>query len=236
MIQAVYKDEHSNDIWVGTLKGLNRIISVNSESGTGKVDVKQYKVSKEQNGNKVGKLFVDAEGNVWLGTQNGLYRFRDPSFATYSEEDGLKTPFIYPIFRDRKNLWVGTLDQGFFKYDGKQFQNFTEKEGLLGTQMNAGIEDREGNIWMGTNKGLSIFDGNKFKNVSGILDGLKSDSVTALLQDRKGRIWLGGNKGGTVWNGKKFKTFELKSGASNFDVWYLFEDSKGNLSGRAISI
>lgn len=221
-IQALVKDGHSGNIWVGTLRGLNRI-NENEK-------VESFRVSEVQNGNKISKLFMDAEENLWLGTQNGLYRFRDPAFATFSEKDGLRSPFIFPIFRDsRKYLWVGTLDAGFFKYDGKEFRNFTEKDGLIGTQMNAGIEDREGNIWMGTNKGLSVYNGKTFQNIRGIKDGLKSDSVTSILQDRKGRIWLGGNDGGTIWNGKKFKTFELRSDAGNFDVWYLFEDSRGNI-------
>lgn len=221
-IQALVKDEHTDNIWVGTMKGLNRI-NENEK-------VESFRVSEVQSGNKVGKLFMDEEENLWLGTQNGLYRFRDPSFATFSEKDGLNSPFIFPIFRDsRKDLWVGTLDAGFFKYDGKEFKNFTEKDGLAGTQMNAGIEDRDGKIWMGTNKGLSVFDGRSFQNFYGKKDGLISDSVTAILQDRKGRVWLGGNKGGTIWNGKKFKTFELRSGTTNFDVWYLFEDSRGNI-------
>lgn len=222
-IQSIIKDEHSNDIWVGTQKGLNKI----SENGK----VETFRVSDVQNGNKVGKLFVDEEGNLWLGTTNGLYRFRDPAFAVFSDKDGLKNPFVFPIFRDsKKNLWVGTFENGFYEYDGKIFRNFSEKDGLIGTQMNAGIEDADGNIWMGTNKGVSVYDGKSFKNFHGRKDGLKSDSVTSIIQDRKGRVWLGGNKGGAIWNGNKFKTFDLKSSdGQNFDVWYQFEDSKGNI-------
>lgn len=219
-IQAVQKDNNSNDIWVGTLKGLNKI----SENGR----IESFLVSEVQNGNKIGKLQQDAEGNLWLGTSNGLYRFRDPSFAVFSDKDGLINPFVFPIFRDsKKNLWVGTLENGFYKYDGKGFRNFSEKDGLIGNFMCAGTEDKEGNIWMGTNKGVSVYNGSSFRNFHGRKDGLHGDSVTAIIQDSKGRIWLGGNKGGTIWNGNKFKTFDLKSEEKNFDIWYLFEDSKG---------
>ena len=225
-IQSLIKDEHTNDIWVGTSKGLNKI-SPFKDGAT----ISAFHVSEAQNGNKVAKLFTDEEENLWLGTSNGLYRFRDPSFSTFSDKDGLINPFVFPIFRDsKKNLWVGTFENGFYKYDGKEFKNFTEKDGLIGTFMCAGMEDKEGNIWMGTNKGVSIYNGNTFKNIYGRKDGLKSDSVTAIIQDKKGRIWLGGNKGGTIWNGNKFKTFDLKSSdGQNFDVWYEFEDSEGNI-------
>ncbi len=229
-IHSLKKDEHSNAIWIGTVNGLNKI----SESG--KVDT--FRVSDVQNGNKIDQLFVDNEGNIWLGTKNGLYRFRDESFSTFNEKDGLINPAVFPIFRDRKkDLWIGTYEAGFYRYNGKEFKNFSEKDGLIGTQMNAGMEDKNGNIWMGTNKGVSIYDpsaslrtGSKsFKNIHGKKDGLKSDSVTAVIQDRKGRMWLGGNKGGTIIDGTRFKKFELRSSGQNFDVWYEFEDSKGNI-------
>ncbi len=221
-IQAVMKSENNNEIWIGTGKGLNKI----SENGV----VESYRVSETQNGNKIGKLYKDTEGNLWLGTSNGLYRFRDPSFATYSDKDGLLNPFVFPIFRDhKKNLWVGTLENGFYKYDNREFKSFTEKDGLIGTEMYSGMEDKDGFILMGTNKGLSVYNGNGFKNFHGKKDGLRGDSVTAVIQDRKGRIWLGGNKGGTIWNGSRFRTFDLQSDAGNFDVWYLFEDSKGSI-------
>jgi len=224
-IQSLIKDEHSNDIWVGTQKGLNKISSLKDG-----VTISSFRVSDVENGNKVGKLFVDEEGNLWLGTSNGLYRFRDPAFSTYSDKDGLINPFIFPIFRDRnKNLWTGTYENGFFKFNGKEFKNFSEKDGLIGTFMCAGMEDKDGNIWMGTNKGVSIYNGKEFKNLHGRKNGLHGDSVTSIIQDRKGRIWLGGNKGGTIWNGNKFKAFDLESDAQNFDIWFEFEDSKGNI-------
>lgn len=231
-IQAVIKDEHTNDIWVGTQRGLNKISPLSFWRGEGgEVAVSSFRVSDVQNGNKVAKLFADEEENFWLGTSNGLYRFRDPSFSTFSDKDGLKNPFIFPIFRDsKKNLWVGTFENGFYKYDGKEFRNFSEKDGLIGTFMCAGMEDKDGSIWMGTDKGLSIYNGTSFKNIRGRKDGLKSDSVTAIIQDKKGRIWLGGNKGGTIFSNGKFKTFDLKSyDEQNFDVWYEFEDSKGTI-------
>ncbi|TAL60048.1 MAG: hypothetical protein EPN85_08090 [Bacteroidetes bacterium] len=246
-IQALAKDERSDDIWVGTQKGLNKIspLHLGGGEGGGVATISSYRVSDVQSGNKVGKLFVDEEENLWIGTQNGLYRFRDRSFLTFSEKDGLYAPFIFPIFRDsKKKLWVGTYDGGFYRYDGREFEFFSEKDGILGTQMFSGAEDKEGNIWMGTNKGISIFNGKSFKKFSGKKDGLKSDSVTSIIQDRKGRIWLGGNKGGTIYTPPisplslgegsgarrtgKFKTFSLKSAdGQNFDVWYQFEDSKG---------
>ena len=229
-IQAIAKDERSNHILVGTSNGLNIIFD------DGRIE--SFKIKGVQNGNKIRNLFVDTEGNTWLGTRNGLYRFHDPSFSTFSEQEGLSDPFITAVFRDRKkNLWVGTREGGFHLYNSQALfrkdcnpeKSFSEKEGLIGTELYSGIEDKEGNIWMGTNKGISIYDGKEFKYLNVKRDGLKNDSVFFMMQDSKGRIWLGSNNGGTIRSGNKSSTFELKSDEQHFSVWYEFEDSKGNI-------
>lgn len=222
-VQALVRDQVSGAIWAGTPSGLSRL-EVSSE--TGKIQSENYKVSSMPNGNNIGKLYQDAEGNLWMGTSNGLYKFRDPSFATFSKEEGMENPWVFPIFRDKKNnLWAGTFDGGFYRYDGKAFQYFSEKEGLIGTWMCSGTVDRDGQVWMGTNKGISIYDGQKFRNIHGRKDGLHGDTASAMMLDRKGRMWVGGNQGGVIWNGSRFRSFNL--GTDKGDVWCFLEDSRG---------
>ena len=219
-VQSLAKGDKAEEIWIGTPHGLVKF--------SGDRMVSDYRVSDSKNGNNIASLLKDSEGNLWLGTSNGLYRFRDPSFTTFSDKDGLINPFVFPVFRDRKqNLWVGTFENGFYRYDNKSFQNFSQKDGLAGNKMFSGMQDRDGNILMGSDKGLTVYDGHSFRNFLGRNAGLHGDSVTAMLQDRKGRIWLGGNRGGSIWNGNRFRNFDLPTGTDNADIWYLFEDHQG---------
>ena len=227
-IQSLVKDHFSNDIWVGTLKGISRIAFNRQKNNIENNTLQSFRVSDVQNGNKVGKLYTDFEGNIWLGTYNGLYRFRDFSFSTYSDKDGLKNPFIIPLFRDnKKKLWIGTLENGFYSYDGTEFKNITVKDGLLSNHICSGTKLKNGNLLFGSGKGLSIYDGKSFKNIAGRKDGLHGDSVTAVLEDKMGRVWIGGNAGVAIIHNGGIKKITLKSTVNNFDVWYLFEDSQG---------
>lgn len=49
-------------------------------------------------------------------------------------------------------------------YNGKSFRYFTTKEGLADNQIRSIEEDHNGKIWIGTSKGISVFDNVKFIN------------------------------------------------------------------------
>ena len=56
-------------------------------------------------------------------------------------------------------------------------------------------QDAKGYLWVGTQEGLSRFDGYGFTNY-GLRDGLGHPYINAIAEDREGRLWLGTNGGG----------------------------------------
>ena len=64
------------------------------------------------------------------------------------------------------------------------------EEGLPSNLVYCAEQDKEGYIWFGTDKGLSRFDGERFKNY-GVRDGLPDPEVLHLYADRKSRLWIG---------------------------------------------
>jgi ligand-binding sensor domain-containing protein len=78
--------------------------------------------------------------------------------------EGFLSRGAYKILEDRKgNLWFTTEKDGVWRYDGKSFKNFTEKDGLVNNAVLSILEDNDGNIWFGTKwLGLSRYDGENF--------------------------------------------------------------------------
>jgi len=72
------------------------------------------------------------------------------------------------------------------------FHNFTMKDGLPGNFILALELDRSGRLWIGTNDGLSRFDGKTFQNFSAI-NGLKSKFIFSIEAASDHSLWLGGN-------------------------------------------
>lgn len=83
-----------------------------------------------------------------------------------STTDSLKfTSGIRAIFQDSKGrYWFGSLQEGVAMYDGKSFRYFTHRDGLTDNQIHSIQEDKEGIIWLTTQKGLSSYDGIRITN------------------------------------------------------------------------
>lgn len=60
------------------------------------------------------------------------------------------------------NLWFSINGEGAYRYDGKAFTHFTTKDGLCNNNIGAIIQDRAGNILLGTSNGICKYDGKTF--------------------------------------------------------------------------
>ncbi len=70
---------------------------------------------------------------------------------------------IMVVFQDSKNVyWFGSWETGIYKFDGKTIINYTTKHGLPDNRVEEIKEDKSGNIYFNTTKGLCQFDGNTF--------------------------------------------------------------------------
>jgi ligand-binding sensor domain-containing protein len=147
------------------------------------------------------------------------------------------------------NLWFGTTGEGVYRYDGKEFTQFTEKDGLCNNLIFLIFEDKAGNIWFGSKGSISQFDGKKFTTIS-IPTSVGSDFLSnnlfnnysseknelwSMMQDRSGTIWLGTTDGIYCYDGKSFTRFlDDKSILNTGQVqlkWTqcIFEDKSGNI-------
>jgi ligand-binding sensor domain-containing protein len=98
--------DHTGSIWVGTLRGLNRL-----DPQTGKFTT--YFVRDGLPSDLVNGIVDDASGHLWITTSYGLAHFNPQSktFYNYYRSDGL--------FDDLTGVWKGRSGQMFFgSYSG----------------------------------------------------------------------------------------------------------------------
>lgn len=109
-----------------------------------------------------------------------------------------------------------------------QIDHYSVKEGLIGSDVNAVIQDHQGYVWLATNTGISKFDGKTFLNYS-IKEGLRVPSVNALCEDRSNNIWLGSKNMSnalTRFSGIKFESIHLNK---EFRTEKVVVDHLGNI-------
>lgn len=70
------------------------------------------------------------------------------------------------------------------------YTHYDVKDGLAGSNVYSITQDKEGFIWMGTEAGVSRFDGTHFKNFT-LEDGLPDIEVLQIFSDSRDRVWMG---------------------------------------------
>ncbi|SMC42334.1 ligand-binding sensor domain-containing protein [Moheibacter sediminis] len=143
------------------------------------------------------------------------------------------------------NLWFGTTGEGVYRYDGKEFTQFTEEDGLSNNKVWSILEDSLGNIWFGTDDGISRYDGkiiSKIPFTITSLNGLEiatsqsgKNEVWSMMQDKSGTIWFGTSLDLYCYDGRSFSRFLDKIGIANHQnlqlkwIQCLLEDNNGTI-------
>ncbi|RXQ97568.1 GAF domain-containing protein [Ancylomarina salipaludis] len=88
------------------------------------------------------------------------------------------------------------------------FTNYSLEQGLPQSEVSSIIQDRTGNLWVGTNGGgLSRFNGQEFFSYNKN-HGLEDNNIRSLFQDKKDNIWIGTSTGISFFNGSEFINYK----------------------------
>src|SRR5271168_5160038 len=99
-------------------------------------------------------VLQDRSGFLWVGTQNGLYRYDGNRFVRYGPSEGLPGARIESLHQSIDGtLWVGT-GVGLAKWSKDHFASIDLQvaAGVVGREGIA--SDREGRMYLATERGL----------------------------------------------------------------------------------
>jgi signal transduction histidine kinase/ligand-binding sensor domain-containing protein len=215
-------------LWLATTDGLVRFDGVrfavfDTASGRG------FK------SNRCSALFEDRRGDLWVGTEdNGVMRYRDGQFTTYTTADGLPRNDVRAIGETAAGdlvivTYAGTAqwrDTGFVAYlDNDKSVTYPYVE-----------LDRLGGLWYGD--GNSIRRATPQETTAYPLDQrLSPAGFAAVFQDRQGAFWVNtkeitigpAQRGLYYIKGDKTRVYTPKDGLAASAVNCFFEDREGNL-------
>jgi len=172
--------------------------SVSADMADKSLDQLVHRVWRFEQGlpqNSVLALQQTDDGYLWIATQEGLARFDGVRFTVFSSATvpAFRSDRINALLKDASGaLWSAT-DDGLIQYDHGSFLRFGLRDGLPDAGVLCLLQDRNGQIWVGTRNGAAVYVAaeKRFARVPTLADY----PIESLLRDRRGRLWAGTNAG-----------------------------------------
>lgn len=247
-------EDAEGNLWVGTIRGLVRRFPDGRTT--------YHPILEAQGTDNVLALLADADGRLWIGHQSGLYVLNINSSASladgpltptpttkderqpllhlpsvpgevrrFTTAEGLAGNYVVALGRFTDgSVWVGSRG-GVSVYEGGRVRAYAAAQGL-GGRVNAVAEDRERNVWVGTqSSGAAKIARGGFVSYTEA-EGLGSAEVVQMYECPGGLVCVVTAKWTLNWyDGEKFASVRLNLPArvieSSSGRWQIIRDHTG---------
>jgi ligand-binding sensor domain-containing protein len=183
----------------------------------------------------VNGLAANPDGSVWVGMDLagpglGLQQLSHGAWKPFAEPelDG-STLKVQALFLDRENaLWTGTATRGIYRIHGITVDHIDTADGLSSDSVYWFYEDREGDLWVATSKGLDCFRDVRVASFS-TREGLATPEVDAVLGAQDGTVWIGGDGALDAMRHDRVSSVQSGKGLPGNEVTALLQDHAGRM-------
>ena len=200
--------------------------------------------------NWIYSITEDNDGNIWIGTRNGLNKYNQKTgyfkqfLHTFSDTSSISSNYIYGLSLDKQgNILANTLSALNIinpkTFTVNKFVNPYVISNEISDEGRPVLQTHEGNIWIATTEGLWYFDPIKehfhISDTFSKPNSLTNNDIRALIEDSKDNLWIGSQNGLNRMNLKSFavsgyylESKKIDSTNTNF-IRSIREDRNGKL-------
>ena len=139
----------------------------------------------------VDSLEQTADGFLWVGTTDGLYRYDGFMFERYKPEVGSFPGVAVSALQATRDggLWIGFSQGGAtFLKEGKA-TNYSEEDGFPVSRVRSFAQDFDGTIWADVIGGFTRLEGSRWQTIR--MDwNYTSNAASTMFVDSKGTLWV----------------------------------------------
>lgn len=221
----VVQEDKNNIIWIGTAKGI------------AKYQGKKISVLKDPviNDKAIFSIHEHSNGEIWFGTSSGIIIYDGKKFRSFEKNPEIGNFQVWVIRQDRLgNIWIGTMFNGVFLYDGSKMTHFDDSNGLIDPK-NRDILINGDKVWIATYHGINVYDLSKAYTGNLKLDTLKvngksyAESVFRFYKDSNDAVWAGTNTGVDRISNNKIRSITTANGLCNNRIYGIIQDLEGNM-------
>lgn len=207
-------------------------------------------------GNSVKCLDEDQDGNLYIGTDNGLYRMAMNNSLEHFVHDSrneatIPNNIVWSCYVDKwQNVWIGT-DHGLSRLSTHTYYRFTSLDKITfsgeGNCLHAILQTRSGDWWMGGTNGLIHYaegvrvqgTASEYQNVVWYKQNnpsapLAHNRVRKIYEDKEGDVWICTDHGINLYQkstGKllNFIVYDKSGKYSTAWAYDILQDQKGRM-------
>jgi ligand-binding sensor domain-containing protein len=212
MVMCMVEDNRTGDLWIGTMRGLNRYSAGNVTTYT--------QTSSGLPNNVVYGLDIVGD-NLWVATAAGLgaLNLKTGEWTIYDHSNTvMHEPWVYSVKGAKDRLFVGVWGGGILEYEfaTKIFKEHRDPDrdfhfdlvpddGPV-NDITSWIAWDKGILWQGTYFGMSRYDGSRWRTWQEKKSPLLSNFVNFIWA--AGRVaWVGTDRGVSVTDGENWVNY-----------------------------
>ncbi len=186
--------------------------------------------------NDVYGLLEDSQGNIWVGTSEGVAKFDGRKWETFTQfNSGLAYRYVTGLAEDKQGrIWMSTLSGGSVYNHGEwiEYDRFGDEDGEQRLPSNSLFNvyyDSQDRVWFATGLGAAVLEDGEW-TLYNRGDGLNTNIISVVTEDSAGRVWLTHWQGinildNGIWNSLKTENADIRTDL----VLASREDSQGRM-------
>ncbi|HEY9115138.1 MAG TPA: two-component regulator propeller domain-containing protein [Bacteroidales bacterium] len=241
LVAKDFMEDRSNRIWIGleNTKKFEDFFNLQVTMVTGIIYMYNYETwftFGQMSGNVALKynippkfftsILQDKEGNIWISSLEGLFRFYSDKMIEI-EEDDLRRIKTFGAIQDLSgDIWVAT-ELGIFRYSNNTWMKYGKKEGLSGDFFYDIVKDPRGRIWAFSATdmkftGLSMNDGKNWMQFDSDAINLKGTVNELFFWEEE--IFAFSNNGVSRFDSTGWHRFDRKDGLNEKSYSFMFRN------------